>query len=203
MKILIAEDEPDIWRPYKIALEARNHEVVIAEDGKECLKVYREQLSTHSKTKTTKNKNKKSTRKNKNIKTKATTSTSISSSSSLLSQQPFDVVVLDYRLPKKDGLEVAKKILELNPKQRIIFASAYVRETLEDSVKQLKKVVELMQKPFKADALVDIIEDKEIYEGVKRLMANVKHIKDPTNPTSKQIMDLFRIVKQVHKGITF
>jgi CheY-like chemotaxis protein len=49
-------------------------------------------------------------------------------------------------MPKKDGLEAAKEILELNPRQRIIFASAYVKETLEDSVKQLKQVVELMQK---------------------------------------------------------
>lgn len=58
-------------------------------------------------------------------------------------QQPFDVVVLDYRMPKKDGLQVAKEILKLNPKQRIIFASAYVKETLVESVKQLNQVVEL------------------------------------------------------------
>jgi CheY-like chemotaxis protein len=39
---------------------------------------------------------------------------------------PFDVVVLDYKMPSKDGMEVAKEILQINPYQRIIFASAYV-----------------------------------------------------------------------------
>jgi CheY-like chemotaxis protein len=51
---------------------------------------------------------------------------------------PFDAVVLDHRMPKMDGMEVAKHILAANPRQRIIFASAYVNETLVDSVKQLK-----------------------------------------------------------------
>jgi CheY-like chemotaxis protein len=60
----------------------------------------------------------------------------------------FDVVILDYKMPKKDGLQVAKEILEINPDQRIIFASAYVIETLRESVKELKRVVELMQNPF-------------------------------------------------------
>jgi DNA-binding response OmpR family regulator len=40
MKILIAEDESEIWRPYKVALETRGHNVVISEDGEECLRKY-------------------------------------------------------------------------------------------------------------------------------------------------------------------
>ncbi len=72
---------------------------------------------------------------------------------------PFDVVILDHRMPKKDGLEVAKEILAINPHQKIIFASAYVQYTLVDSVKELKQVVGLLQKPFELDALVDKIED--------------------------------------------
>jgi CheY-like chemotaxis protein len=59
----------------------------------------------------------------------------------------FDAVVLDL-CPKMVGMEPAKSILATNPSQRIIFASAYVNETLVDSVKQLKQIVELLQKPF-------------------------------------------------------
>jgi CheY-like chemotaxis protein len=55
------------------------------------------------------------------------------------SSSPFDVVILDHKIPKKDGLQAAKEILDINPEQRIIFASAYVKETLTESVKQLKK----------------------------------------------------------------
>jgi CheY-like chemotaxis protein len=32
-------------------------------------------------------------------------------------------------MPKMNGMEVAKEILAVNPHQRIIFASAYVRDS--------------------------------------------------------------------------
>ena len=41
----------------------------------------------------------------------------------------YDAIVLDYKMPKIDGMEVAKEILAVNPHQRIIFASANVKET--------------------------------------------------------------------------
>jgi len=82
--------------------------------------------------------------------------------SSKSSENPvFDVVLLDYRMPKRDGIEVAKEILSLNPKQRIIFASAYVKGTLVDSMKQLQHVVELIHKPFTLDVLVNVIENEK------------------------------------------
>ena len=68
-----------------------------------------------------------------------------------------------------NGMDVAKEILAVNPHQRIIFASAYVKETLQESVKQLKQIVELMQKPFTLSQLVDTVEDKEVYEELRIL----------------------------------
>jgi CheY-like chemotaxis protein len=193
MKILIAEDEPDIWRPYKIALESRKHEAVITQDGKECLKVYNEEYNKQSNSK-----------KQMHLKDdKYTNMTSPESSSFSFKYSPFDAVVLDYRMPEKDGMEVAKEILEINPEQRIIFASAYVKETLEDSVKQLKQVVELMQKPFDADVLVDAIEDKEVQEGLNKLMTNLKQTKDLEEPTLEQMRDLFEGLRKIQKGRTF
>ena len=112
------------------------------------------------------------------------------------------LVILDYMMPQKDGMQVAKEILEMNPKQRIIFASAYVEETLEDAVKQLKQVVELMQKPFAVDALVDTIEDKEIYEGLKEIMLSMKQIKNES-PSPQQLKSLFESVRKIQKGRTF
>jgi hypothetical protein len=38
-----------------------------------------------------------------------------------------------------------------------------------------------MQKPFGADVLVNTIEDKEVYEGLKQVMLSMKQIKD-ANP---------------------
>ena len=107
-------------------------------------------------------------------------------------------------MPRKDGLQVAKEILDLNPNQRIIFASAYVQETLEESVKKLKRVVVLLQKPFDIDALVNTIECNEAYEGLKKLMVDIKKIvSDKTNDgdlTQEQIKGLFKNLRKIQKG---
>lgn len=195
MRILIAEDEPDIWKPYKIALESRDHEAVIAEDGNECLEIYKQELLDQQ---------------------RRIEKDDDSNSSYKKNRPPFDVVVLDYRIPKKDGLQVARDILELNPDQRLIFASAYVRETLEESVKQLKRVVELLQKPFIPQVLVETIEDKEAQEGLKMLMMNLRQrgndiVNNKTSnnddgraePSLEQIRDLFEGLRKIQKGRTF
>ncbi|MGH9922520.1 MAG: response regulator [Nitrososphaerales archaeon] len=168
MKILIAEDEPDIAMPYRIVLEKRNHQVMITDNGEACLEAYNDALRRGPKE----------------------------------NGMPFDAVVLDYRMPKKDGMEVAKEILAVNPHQRIIFASAYVKDTLVDSVKQLKQVVELMQKPFELDALVDTVEDKEIYAGLEKLNVKVQQIKD-LDPTHEQVRDLVEGLSKIMKNRTF
>jgi CheY-like chemotaxis protein len=105
------------------------------------------------------------------------------------SKTPFDAVILDYRMPRMDGMEAAKQILKMQPKQRIIFASAYVKETLVESIKELDQVVELLQKPFEIDVLIDTVEDKTIYQQLRDLNVNIKHIKD-WNPTHAQVLDL-------------
>jgi two-component system, chemotaxis family, chemotaxis protein CheY len=147
------------------------HEVILASNGEECINVYRQKLQEQQQ------------RHHDGV--------------SLLY---FDVVILDYKMPKKDGPQVAKEILEINPEQRIIFASAYVKETLVESVKELKKVVELMQKPFSMSALVDTVENTEAYEGLKTLMTTAKDtIKDLDNPSSDQIRELFEELRKVQK----
>lgn len=72
-------------------------------------------------------------------------------------ENPFDVVILDYRMPHKDGMTVAKEIRMMNPNQRIIFASAYLKEALIDSMKDLHGV-EFIEKPFELEELVETVE---------------------------------------------
>jgi len=90
------------------------------------------------------------------------------------SNNPFDVVVLDYKMPRKNGLEAAKEILALNPHQRIIFASAYAEGTIADSIRQLGKVVEVIQKPFKIKMLVELIKNKKIHASLKNINEGVR-----------------------------
>jgi DNA-directed RNA polymerase subunit F len=100
---------------------------------------------------------------------------------------------------------VAKEILAANPSQRIIFASAYVKETLRESVKELRQVVELMQKPFLPEALVDVVEDSDAYPELKKLFVNVRKMteSDFENPSPDQIKDILEGLKKIQKGRTF
>lgn len=177
MRILVAEDESDIGTTYKVALDMRGHEVVITKDGTECLKEY----------------------KRENIKQNeiANASTEVPPRSS---SSYFDVVILDYLMPRMNGIDVAKEILAINPEQRIIFASAYVKETLRDSVKNLSQVVELLQKPFDMSVLIETIEDKEAFKGLTKIMTSVREIKGLNDPTQEQLRNIFEGLRKLQKG---
>jgi CheY-like chemotaxis protein len=140
LKILIAEDNRDIALVYRVALQNRNHHVVITDNGEDCLTIYREELKNFISRMGCLDKNQ---------------------------QHVFDVVILDYKMPRMNGIEVAKEIIRINPKQRIIIVSAYVKETFFRSVKELGHHVELVQKPFNIDTLIDRIESKQYHYGLK------------------------------------
>ena len=212
LRILLAEDDPDIWIPYKIVLEKRGHIVDFAQNGEECVKRYKMALKQSTRQKISHEEGYSNYHySNYSSKRRTTNSggnddqTLISSSSSLSLSPPYDAVVLDYRMPKKDGLQAAKEILASNPSQRIIFASAYVKETLKESVKELRQVVELMQKPFLPEALVDVIEDSDAYPELKKLFVNVTKMteSDFENPSPDQIKDILEGLKKIQKGRTF
>jgi CheY-like chemotaxis protein len=135
MKILIAEDESKIRLALKIILEHRGHQVIATADGEECANVYRNDFLARPK-------------------------------QEILSPEdergkPFDAVILDYRMPRKHGTEVAEEILKLNPNQRIIFASAYAVSLVQSLSLNVKdnKNVQWLQKPFGLDLLADMVED--------------------------------------------
>jgi len=72
---------------------------------------------------------------------------------------PFDVVLLDFVMPKKNGVRVAKEILDLRPRQKIVFASAFGSGVLDDASAILKDSIEILQKPFSLEFLVKKIEN--------------------------------------------
>lgn len=72
---------------------------------------------------------------------------------------PFDVVLLDFVMPKKNGVRVAKEILDLRPHQKIIFASAFGNGVLDDASAIMKDSIEILQKPFSLEFLVKKIEN--------------------------------------------
>ena len=79
----------------------------------------------------------------------------------------FDLVLLDWMLPKMTGLEVCKKIRETNSKTPIIFLTA--KDTVQETVEGLKTGAnDYIKKPFSFDELLERIKvqlrDIEEYE---------------------------------------
>jgi CheY-like chemotaxis protein len=198
MHILIAEDDLDIAVLYKKALEKNKHSVVLTSNGSDCLKNY----LTTLKEMTSISKNQSKTRPAKanvdSLRNSKVESRKVSNSNT----SPYDVVILDYSMPGLNGMEVAKEILNADPNQRIVFASAYVKETLENSVKELKQVVELLQKPFALKQLTDTVEDTLAFEELKELNVDVDRIRG-ADLTHLQIFDLLDKLRRIQKSRNF
>jgi CheY-like chemotaxis protein len=67
--------------------------------------------------------------------------------------RPFDVVITDLRMPRMDGIEVVKKILEKYPDQKIFIATAFSKDVPEEHGELLNRV-KVLRKPFDLDDLV-------------------------------------------------
>lgn len=115
---------------YEKLLEERGHAVTVTNNGEICLVIYNDKFTTMIQT------------------TGATDS-----------QQPFDAVILDHKMPKMDGLEVAKEIMSINPYQRIIIASGYSKDIFEEASEFFHLSIEIIQKPFSRMTLVNLLED--------------------------------------------
>jgi two-component system cell cycle response regulator CpdR len=69
----------------------------------------------------------------------------------------YDLVILDHKMPRMQGTDVAKEIIDMNPKQRILFVTGHV----DDMMKQVHKIgekIELMQKPFPVNTMIRQVE---------------------------------------------
>jgi two-component system response regulator ArlR len=74
----------------------------------------------------------------------------------LFQNEKFDLVLLDWMLPKMTGLEVCQKIRETDAKTPIIFLTA--KDTVQETVEGLKTGAnDYIKKPFSFDELVERI----------------------------------------------
>lgn len=130
---------------YSELLKVKGHSITVANDGEKCLAIYSDNFTALSDQTTSANQH----------------------------RQHFDVVVLDYKMPKLDGFEVARKIISSNPSQRIILASAYSKEIFDDAADYFNLPIEILQKPFPGSKFVELVENKVL---LSRTMARGQFI---------------------------
>ena len=70
------------------------------------------------------------------------------------------------------GLQAAAEILDINPQQRIIFASGYIEKTLLDILTKLNRAIAVIEKPFSLDVLEHMINNVAVFEKLEKININ-------------------------------
>jgi len=98
----------------------------------------------------------------------------------LISENIYNLLTRLYWLiefRKIKGLDVAKEIISLNPHQRIIIASYYGKEVFDEAAESFGLPLEILQKPFFGNDLLDMINDMTLYDKLKKRLIDIEPMK--------------------------
>jgi len=103
-----------------------------------------------------------------------------------------DIVFLDVEMPKLTGIQCATKIMDMDPKTKIIFATAH-----EEYMPEAFQVYafDYLVKPFKIE---------RIFQSLERIKALNTHVEDVSvNKIIKQVKVLDKLLIKNKEGISF
>lgn len=117
-----------------------------------------------------------------------------------LSSVEFDIVLLDYMMPKKSGIDALFEIKRLRPKIKVIMITAF--SSIENAIDAIKKgASDYISKPFKIDNLLltirRVLEEAKFEEGTKELDMN-RTLSTLANPIRRSILKLLRDREDTH-----
>lgn len=120
----------------------------------------------------------------------------------LFQDEPFDLVILDLKLPDIDGLQVLKKIKEIEQELPVIMMTAYGE--VETAVEAIKSgAYDFMQKPFQLEKMKIEIKNaletsnlKQQLDGIRKKERETYNFKNFLGKSSV-MQEVFRKVKKI------
>ena len=79
-------------------------------------------------------------------------------------EKPFDLIFMDYLMPKMGGFEAARKILENNNEVKIVFITG--RVSLDEAELYKSGAYSCIKKPFEMNDLYDIARKVALEKGI-------------------------------------
>lgn len=118
----------------------------------------------------------------------------------MLSLEEFDIVLLDYMMPKKSGIDTLIEIRGLRPKAKVIMITAFA--SIENAIGAIKKgASDYISKPFKIDNLLltirRVLEEAKFEEGIKKLDID-RTLSTLANPIRRNILKILRDKDDIH-----
>ena len=112
----------------------------------------------------------------------------------LLNAVEFDIVLLDYLMPKQSGVDAISEIKRLRPKVKVIMVTAFA--SIEHAIDAIKRgATDYISKPFKIDNLLltlrRVLEEAKFDEGMKKMDLD-QTLSTLASPIRRNILKLLR-----------
>ena len=91
----------------------------------------------------------------------------------MIGATPYDMIVTDIKMPRMDGVELLKRVMEMDTPSPVVFITAFA--TVESAVEAMRQgAVDYIIKPFEEDRIVLTVERTL---GLSRIMAENRNLK--------------------------
>jgi CheY-like chemotaxis protein len=166
MKILLLNDDEDSVSRYKRELKLRNHYLYVTSTPEACLKLYQNELQE--------------------IFLKTDPVEHI---------QPFDAVILDSESCRVSGMEIAKEILAVNFRQRVvlILTAEVYQNIVNNHAEEIRTSLAILQEPVATHRILDMVELKEVYSELEKMHVDTDVIRR-ANFRHEQILKILNMV---------